>query len=128
MGRASAAAKSDVNNEYIIESFIFQLRSQSNTACAYRHTREENRILKVAMAEFHRKIELQTTEDLQYLVANARRAAKEYLDKDFPPDLRDEGDNALHERIERNVDEVCTFFLSSALHVPPSSYPSNILT
>jgi kinetochor protein Mis14/NSL1 len=68
------------------------------------------------MAEFHRKVELQTPEDLQYLVANARRAAKEYLDKDFPPDLRDEGDNTLHERIEKNVDEVGTPESSKCWH------------
>jgi kinetochor protein Mis14/NSL1 len=58
------------------------------------------------MAEFHRKIELQAPEDLQYLVGNAKRAAKEYLDKDFPPDLREEGDNSLHEQLERNVNKV----------------------
>lgn len=58
------------------------------------------------MAEFHRKIELQSPEDLQYLVANARRGAKEYLDKDFPPDARAEGDNSLHETLERNVNKV----------------------
>jgi hypothetical protein len=70
------------------------------------------------MTEFHRKVELQSPEDLQYLVANARRAAKEYLDKDFPPDLRDEGDNTLHQQIEKNVDEVSRPSSSSICILP----------
>ncbi|PMD42506.1 hypothetical protein L207DRAFT_510720 [Hyaloscypha variabilis F] len=52
------------------------------------------------MAEFHRKIELQSPDDLQYLVSNVRRAANEKIDKDLPPI---EGEDKMRERVEELV-------------------------
>ena len=58
------------------------------------------------MAEFHRKIELQSPDDLQYLVSNIRRAANEKIDKDWPPI---EGEDKIRERVEELVHSVCPF-------------------
>jgi kinetochor protein Mis14/NSL1 len=55
------------------------------------------------MAEFHRKIELQSPDDLQYLVSNIRRAANEKIDKDLPPI---EGEDKMRERVEELVHSV----------------------
>jgi kinetochor protein Mis14/NSL1 len=55
------------------------------------------------MAEFHRKIELQSPDDLQYLVSNVRRAANEKIDKDLPPI---EGEDKMRERVEELVHSV----------------------
>jgi len=52
------------------------------------------------MAEFHRKLELQSPDDLQYLVSNIRRAANEKIDKDLPPI---EGEDKMRERVEELV-------------------------
>jgi len=52
------------------------------------------------MAEFHRKIELQSPDDLQYLVSNIRRAANEKIDKDLPPI---QGEDKMRERVEELV-------------------------
>lgn len=55
----------------------------------------------------HRKIELQTPDDLSYLIANVRRAARERIDEAFPPVNRDDGgDDELRVRIEALVEEV----------------------
>ncbi|KAK2628984.1 hypothetical protein QTJ16_002087 [Diplocarpon rosae] len=54
------------------------------------------------MAEFQRKIELQSPDDLQYLVSNIRRAANEKIDKDLPPI---EGEDEMRERVEQLVHE-----------------------
>lgn len=77
------------------------------------------------MSDLHRKIELQSMEDLQYLVANARRAAQEHLDQLFPPssnpDLKDE--DPMRGPIERNVQEVraqSALCLLSPCSGPPS--------
>jgi hypothetical protein len=56
------------------------------------------------MAEFHRKIELQSPDDLQYLVSNIRRAANEKIGKDLPPI---EGEDKMRERVEELVHSVC---------------------
>jgi kinetochor protein Mis14/NSL1 len=56
------------------------------------------------MAEFHRKIELQSPDDLQYLVSNIRRAANEKIDRDLPPI---EGEDKMRERVEELVHSVC---------------------
>lgn len=55
------------------------------------------------MAEHHRKIELQSPDDLQYLISNVRRAANEKLDKDLPPI---EGEDMMRTRVEELVHEV----------------------
>ncbi|RDW73810.1 hypothetical protein BP5796_07252 [Coleophoma crateriformis] len=52
------------------------------------------------MAEFHRKIELQSPEDLQYLMSNVRRAAYEKIDKDLPPMP---GEDPMRKRVEELV-------------------------
>lgn len=55
----------------------------------------------------HRKIELQTPDDLSYLISNVRRAARERIDEAFPPVNRDDGgDDELRTRIEELVEEV----------------------
>jgi kinetochor protein Mis14/NSL1 len=59
------------------------------------------------MTEFHRKIELQSSEDLQYLVSNIRRAANEKIDKDWPPI---EEEDTMRKRVEELVHDVCTPF------------------
>ena len=61
------------------------------------------------MAEFHRKIELQSPDDLQYLVSNIRRAANEKIDKDLPPI---EGEDKMRERVEELVHSVCLSYAS----------------
>lgn len=64
-------------------------------------------------AGHHRKIELQSAEDLTYLIANVRRAATESINAAFPPvDGAAGHDDELRVQIERLVDEVC---LSSSL-------------
>ena len=56
------------------------------------------------MAEFHRKIELQSPDDLQYLISNVRRAAHEKIDRDLPPI---EGEDRMRQHVEDLVQEVC---------------------
>ncbi|KAJ4388099.1 hypothetical protein N0V93_008704 [Gnomoniopsis smithogilvyi] len=54
----------------------------------------------------HRKIELQSPEDLTYLITNVRRAAAEHLSEAFPPvEGDDAGEDELRVRIEQIVDE-----------------------
>ncbi|EDN97275.1 predicted protein [Sclerotinia sclerotiorum 1980 UF-70] len=55
------------------------------------------------MAEQQRKIELQSPDDLQYLVANVKRAAREMIDRDLPPI---EGEDAMRRLVEEIVGEV----------------------
>lgn len=55
------------------------------------------------MAEFHRKIELQSPDDLQYLISNVRRDALEKIDRDLPPI---EGEDRMRRRVEDLVQEV----------------------
>lgn len=59
------------------------------------------------MAEYHRKIELQSPDDLQYLISNVRRAANEKIDKDLPPI---EGEDKMRRRVEELVHDVCVIF------------------
>lgn len=54
----------------------------------------------------HRKIELQSPLDLQYLVANVQRAAREKLDAHLPPNAVPDGEDALRQRTEELVEEV----------------------
>ncbi|RFU30855.1 hypothetical protein B7463_g5509, partial [Scytalidium lignicola] len=52
------------------------------------------------MADYYRKIELQSPEDLQYLISNVRRAANEKIDRDLPPV---EGEDPMRRRVEELV-------------------------
>ncbi|ESZ90348.1 hypothetical protein SBOR_9267 [Sclerotinia borealis F-4128] len=54
------------------------------------------------MAEQQRKIELQSPDDLQYLVVNVKRVAKEMIDRDLPPI---EGEDAMRTLVEEIVSE-----------------------
>lgn len=54
----------------------------------------------------HRRVELQAPQDLQYLIANVQRAAREKLDRHLPPDAAPEGEDAMRKRVEELVDEV----------------------
>ena len=76
----------------------------------------------------HRMIELQSPEDLSFLVANVRRAAAESIAAAFPPvdgagapDAKDD----LHASIERLVDEVraCRVYHSTTLDLLTHTRP-----
>lgn len=74
-----------------------------------------------AMDGVHRKIELQSPEDLTFLINNVRRAAEEHINAAFPPvdDGQDDaaaGGDELRVRIEKLVADVCCF--------PNSQFPS----
>lgn len=58
----------------------------------------------------NRKIELQSPEDLTYLINNARRGAAEHINAAFPPVEDDQDEDELRVRIEKIVEEVCVFF------------------
>jgi kinetochor protein Mis14/NSL1 len=70
------------------------------------------------MAEFHRKIELQSPDDLQYLISNIRRVANEKIDKDLPPI---EGEDRMRRRVEELVNDVNN-------PPPPSPTPQPAIT
>ncbi|KAI1082410.1 hypothetical protein F5B20DRAFT_531173 [Whalleya microplaca] len=78
----------------------------------------------------HRKIELQASEDLSYLLANVRRAATARIDEAFPPVEGAHGEDELRTRIEELVDEYITktFTLASpnlsinGLEINPSHF------
>lgn len=74
-----------------------------------------------AMDGAHRKIELQSPEDLTFLINNVRRAAEEHINAAFPPvDGQDDaaaGDDELRVRIEKLVADVCYF----PIHIIPPS-------
>lgn len=77
-----------------------------------------------AMDGAHRKIELQSPEDLTFLINNVRRAAEEHVNAAFPPvdDGQDDaaaGGDELRVRIEKLVADVC---YSSQLSIPPSLF------
>lgn len=61
-----------------------------------------------------RKIELQSPEDLSYLIRNVRSAAATRLNEAFPP-VAAGGDDALRTEIEALVNEVRSAILCSAL-------------
>lgn len=62
------------------------------------------------MAEAQRKIELQSPEDLRYLINSAKRAAAEKIDRAFPP-MANQGEDAMKIRVQELVDEVSLFVL-----------------
>lgn len=67
------------------------------------------------MAEFHRKIELQSPDDLQYLISNVRRAAHEKIDRDLPPI---EGEDRMRRHVEDLVqDYISQVFLTTSPNI-----------
>lgn len=70
-----------------------------------------------AMDGAHRKIELQSPEDLTFLINNVRRAAEEHVNAAFPPvdDSQDDADE-LRVRIEKLVADVCFLNYLSISH------------
>ena len=55
----------------------------------------------------HRRVELQSPADLQFLEANVRRAARQKIDLHLPPAAAPEGEeDALRRRVEKEVDDV----------------------
>ncbi|KAH8175026.1 kinetochore protein mis14 like domain-containing protein [Sarocladium implicatum] len=81
------------------------------------------------VSQVQRKIELQSPEDLSYLIANVRAAAAARLNEAFPHVDSQAGEDDLRDEIERLVNEYIdsTFTLASpnltinGLPVPPSS-------
>jgi len=68
----------------------------------------------------HRKIELQDPEDLSFLIANVRRAARERIDEAFPPVNRADGEeDQLRLQIEALVNDVRSFPFFLDLLFPP---------
>ncbi|KAM0555929.1 hypothetical protein ACHAPJ_005908 [Fusarium lateritium] len=84
------------------------------------------------VSQVQRKIELQTPDDLSYLIANVRRAAAEQLNAAFPVVEGNDGDDELRIQIEKLVNEYIdkTFSLASpnlsinGLPVVPDSFLS----
>ncbi|KAJ8063539.1 hypothetical protein OCU04_007411 [Sclerotinia nivalis] len=79
------------------------------------------------MAEQQRKIELQSPDDLQYLVANVKRAAREMIDRDLPPI---EGEDAMRRLVEEIVGEYIqkTFLTASpSISINGMSPPRKLL-
>lgn len=58
----------------------------------------------------HRKVELQSPADLSYLIANVQRAAREKLDRSFPPDATPDAEDATRRRMEELIDSVGLVF------------------
>ncbi|KPM36270.1 hypothetical protein AK830_g10300 [Neonectria ditissima] len=67
------------------------------------------------VSQVQRKIELQSNEDLAYLIANVRRAAAERLNEAFPHVEGNDGEDELRDKIEELVNEYInkTFALAS---------------
>lgn len=64
--------------------------------------------MDTAVSAHQRKIELQSAEDLTYLLANVRRAAAERVNEAFPPVEGAQGEDELRNRIEELVEEYIT--------------------
>lgn len=77
----------------------------------------------------HRKIELQSPADLNYLIANANHAARAKIDLHFPPSAAPEsGDDAMKKRVEELVDQVLsnpttTFRAPNTIRQKPQTTP-----
>ncbi|KAH7146359.1 hypothetical protein EDB81DRAFT_794979 [Dactylonectria macrodidyma] len=82
------------------------------------------------VAQDQRKIELQSNEDLAYLIANVRRAAAERLNEAFPHVEGEDGEDELRNKIEELVNEYINKTFSHAspnltingLQVDPESF------
>ncbi|KAF4471858.1 hypothetical protein FALBO_1224 [Fusarium albosuccineum] len=88
------------------------------------------------VSQVQRKIELQSPEDLSYLIANVRRAATEHLNKAFPVVKGNDGEDELRNQIEELVNEYIdkTFSLAApnlsinGLPVTPENFLSDANT
>ena len=77
-------------------------------------------------AAAHRRIELQSPEDLAYLIDNVRRAAADSINAAFPPvdhPLDGHDEDELRNRIEQLVNDVRPFSPPPS-RVPPSHTPT----
>ncbi|KAG9243859.1 hypothetical protein BJ878DRAFT_101328 [Calycina marina] len=80
------------------------------------------------MAEFHRKIELQSIDDLQYLITNVRRSARTIIDKDLPPMPNMEKD-PMRQRVEILVqDYISRVFLATGDNITINGMPPSPTT
>ena len=68
------------------------------------------------VSQVQRKIELQSPEDLAYLIANVRRAAAERLNEAFPHVEGNDGEDELRNQIEELVNEVRFNHFDTAKH------------
>jgi kinetochor protein Mis14/NSL1 len=62
------------------------------------------------MDDGHRKIELQSPDDLTFLMDNVSRLARDRIDLHLPPSAAPEGEDALRRRVEELVQEVTVPF------------------
>lgn len=97
-----------------------QEESQTHAPSSSSAPNSDSRNNDNAMDGAHRKIELQSPEDLTFLINNVRRAAEEHINAAFPPvdDGQDDGaagGDELRVRIEKLVADVCLLLL-----LPPS--------
>ncbi|KAI9868453.1 MAG: hypothetical protein M1813_005897 [Trichoglossum hirsutum] len=67
-------------------------------------------------SDHHRKIELQSPEDLRYLIDNVSRRAREKIDLNLPPSAAPEGEDALRRRVEELVHEYVQQIFELARH------------
>ncbi|KAK7954083.1 hypothetical protein PG996_014969 [Apiospora saccharicola] len=89
--------------------------------------------MDTAVSAHQRKIELQSPEDLAFLLANVRRAAAARIDEAFPPVEGAQGEDELRTRIEQLINEYIqkTFELAApnlsinGMPVDPSQLSSN---
>lgn len=58
-----------------------------------------------ASVRAHRRIELQSPDDLTYLIAKLSRSAREKIDKHFPPEAALAGEDQMKAQVEMLVDE-----------------------
>lgn len=65
------------------------------------------------VSQVQRKIELQSPDDLTYLITNVRNAAAARLNEAFPHLEGDDGEDDLRTQIEALVNEVCQAAQSS---------------
>lgn len=87
-------------------------QSQTNATPSSSATNTDSKNNGNAMDGAHRKIELQSPEDLTFLINNVRRAAEAHINAAFPPvdDGQDDataGGDELRVRIEKLVADVC---------------------
>lgn len=103
-----------------------QEESQTHAPSSSSAPNSDSRNNDNAMDGAHRKIELQSPEDLTFLINNVRRAAEEHINAAFPPvdDGQDDGaagGDELRVRIEKLVADVCLLLppINSRPLVPP---------
>lgn len=68
------------------------------------------------VAQVQRRIELQSPEDLAYLITNVRNAATEHLNEAFPPVEGADGEDELRNQIEALVNEVRGYSCQDMIH------------